>query len=61
MSRAERLTDVRARTRQRGIAANSIDAEAARFYSKFGFIQVENTENRLVMKMATALAAFGVG
>ncbi|MBF6365073.1 GNAT family N-acetyltransferase [Nocardia puris] len=43
------------------IVVDAIDAEAARFYSKFGFIQVKNTENRLVMKMATALAAFGVG
>ncbi|MFD4457234.1 N-acetyltransferase [Nocardia sp. NPDC058480] len=42
------------------IVVDAIGEPAAAFYSRFGFTPVRNTENRLVMKMATAMAAFGV-
>ncbi|UGT53168.1 GNAT family N-acetyltransferase [Nocardia asteroides] len=42
------------------IVVDAIDESAAAFYSRFGFVRVTNTENRLVMKTSTALSAFGV-
>lgn len=43
------------------IVVDAIDESAFNFYKKYDFIPVQNTPNRLVMKMATALRAFGVG
>lgn len=43
------------------IVVDAIDEFAFEFYRKHGFIPVEKTVNRLVMKMSTALAAFGIG
>lgn len=42
------------------IVVDAIDEAAAAFYRRFGFQPVRNTGNRLVMKMSTALSAFGV-
>ncbi|MFF2085086.1 GNAT family N-acetyltransferase [Nocardia sp. NPDC058176] len=42
------------------IVVDAIDESAAAFYARFGFTRVRNTESRLVMKMATAMSAFGV-
>ncbi|WP_431956118.1 GNAT family N-acetyltransferase [Nocardia lijiangensis] len=43
------------------IVVDAIDEAACQFYKRYDFITVKNTPNRLVMKMTTALAAFGVG
>lgn len=43
------------------IVVDAIDESAFRFYQKYNFIPVDNTPGRLVMKMSTALAAFGIG
>ncbi|WP_227997381.1 GNAT family N-acetyltransferase [Nocardia australiensis] len=42
------------------IVVDAIDEAAASFYARYGFKPVQKTPNRLVMKMATALSAFGV-
>ncbi|WP_267499183.1 MULTISPECIES: hypothetical protein [Rhodococcus] len=39
--------------------ADAIDADAFSFYRKYDFQPIRKTENRLVMKMSTALKAFG--
>ncbi|MEV7043876.1 GNAT family N-acetyltransferase [Amycolatopsis sp. NPDC051061] len=43
------------------IVVDAIDDGAAAFYRKYGFTPVKLTLNRLVMKMATARDAMGVG
>ncbi len=43
------------------IVVDAIDESAFAFYRKYDFIPVQNTPNRLIMKMATALHAFGIG
>ncbi|NNH75903.1 GNAT family N-acetyltransferase [Nocardia uniformis] len=43
------------------IVLDAIDQQAFTFYQKYGFIPVQNTENRLVMKMSTAFKQWGIG
>ncbi|MFE6860438.1 GNAT family N-acetyltransferase [Nocardia sp. NPDC057668] len=43
------------------IVVDAIDDDAFSFYERHDFIPVELTPGRLVMKMSTALATFGVG
>lgn len=43
------------------IVVDAIDDAAAGFYRKHGFIPVSNSPDRLVIKMSTALKAFGIG
>lgn len=43
------------------IVVDAIDDDAFNFYKKYDFIPVKNTPGRLVMKMTTALQAFGIG
>ncbi|WIX85843.1 hypothetical protein [Amycolatopsis sp. DG1A-15b] len=43
------------------IVVDAIDEKAADFYRKYHFTPVKLTPNRLVMKMATARSAMGVG
>ncbi|MGW4842268.1 GNAT family N-acetyltransferase [Nocardia brasiliensis] len=43
------------------IVVDAIDEFAFDFYRKYNFTPVDNTPGRLVMKMSTALAAFGIG
>lgn len=43
------------------IVVDAIDDGAASFYEKHGFTPVLNTPHRLVLKMSTALKAFGIG
>ncbi|QIS01453.1 GNAT family N-acetyltransferase [Nocardia brasiliensis] len=43
------------------IVVDAIDESAFDFYRKYNFVPVGNTPGRLVMKMSTALAAFGIG
>lgn len=43
------------------IVVDAIDTAAFSFYQKHGFIPVANSPDRLVIKMSTALKAFGIG
>ncbi len=43
------------------IVVDAIDEGAAEFYQKLDFIPVDNTPNRLYMKVETARAVLGVG
>ncbi|MQY24621.1 N-acetyltransferase [Nocardia aurantia] len=43
------------------IVVDAIDEAAFNFYKKYSFIPVQKTPGRLVMKMTTALGAFGIG
>lgn len=41
--------------------ADAIDESAHGFYVRYGFIPVQKTRGRLVMKLSTAFKAFGIG
>ncbi|MFD3593550.1 GNAT family N-acetyltransferase [Nocardia sp. NPDC058640] len=43
------------------IVVDAIDDAAAQFYRKYGFTPVRHTPRRLVMKIATARSALGIG